>query len=806
MWQDKIRNPNCDLCPLHEGAEFVCLMGQGSRKAKVMIVGEAPGEREDEEHVAFVGPSGQLLRRSLKQVGIDPEDCYITNVAKCRPPDNRNPTKTEAKICSTTYLQQELQRVQPDFILGVGNAPLAAFTRNSGITKHRGKTYGLGVGTFFPTFHPAYVLRSPQHGPTFRSDLQRFARLVRGEEAPAGTRTNAKIVTTKGHLRWLLNKLDQAKVISFDLETSSEGSGKTLRYHQPWDQDGRIVMVGFSWEPGQGVAVPIHHSSRSWRDPDAVLDLFRPALSSPDKKLIAHNGKFDIRWLASRGIFANLSFDTMLACHLLDENRSKALENLSQIIFGVDGWKQGGDITKDAYNADLRTLGIYQAKDVDYTLRLYHHFKAQLIDQPRLARIMAWLMMPASNALTQVESVGMYVHGKRLKKQLVHYRRERDALETEIEEYAGRPINIRSPQQVSRFLFGDLKLNPVKQTKTGNDSTDEHSLLVLKDEHPVMPLILRYRTVDMKYLRTYLEKWDEWRDTRSRVHTTYKLFGTVTGRLSSEKPNLQQVPRESTLRSCFGAPEGWSFVEADYAQIELRIAAMLSDDPVLLRIFHTGGDPHLSTAAQISGLTEAEVQASDRAGKTEHRKRAKPVNFGFLYEMGEDKFIDYAFDNYGITVTPQEAHDYRKAYFDLYSRLPAWHDRQKRLANQYGRVVSPLGRVRHLPDIGSNEKQVRAEAERQAINSPVQSTASDLMLVSLVRMVEEFHPSVARAVGTVHDSILAECKDSEVEETTQQMRHIMEVEALRLVKKKFGANITVPIKVDIKVGKYWGAS
>lgn len=812
-WQDKIRDPHCELCPLHRSAEYVCLMGEGSRKSKIMIVGEAPGEREDEEHVAFVGPSGQLLRRELEAVGIRADDCYITNVAKCRPPENRTPTKAEAKVCATTYLAAELERVKPDYVLGVGNAPLSAFTRNSGITKHRGKSYTLGGGSvFFPTFHPAYVLRSPQHGPVFRSDLERFGRLVRGENSPAAG-TKVKLVRTTSQLKWLLRQLSKAKVISFDLETSSEGSGKTLRYHQPWDPGGRIVMLGVSWAPGMGVAVPIHHVESPWKDPDRVLRLFKSCLEAPDKKTIAHNGKFDCKWLASRGIFVKLSFDTMLAAHVLDENRSKGLEALSQIIFGVDSWKEGGEITKDAYNAPLRQLALYQAKDVDYPLRLYEYFKAQFKDDERLARIMAWLMMPASDVLTQVETVGMYVHRPHLRVQLKKYLLERQELEDKMLRYVPKEkranFNFRSTKQVPQWLFGDLGLNPVKTTKASTEenpkySTDEHTLLVLRDQHPVVPLLLRYRTVDMKFIRTYLSKWDVWRDGRSRIHTNYKLYGTVTGRLSSEHPNLQQVPRESTLRTCFGAPKGWTLLEADYAQVELRIAAMLSGDPTLLRIFHTGGDPHLATASEIAGLTPTEVLASDKTGRTEHRKRAKPVNFGFLYGMGEAKFIDYAFDNYGVTVTEEEAHEYRKKYFRLYNRLLPWHDRQRRLAHNLGYVTAPNGRKRRLPDVYSEDKQVVAEAERQAINSPVQVLASDLMLLSLVLLGPRLRPSVARPVGTVHDSLLFEIKNGYLDEHRALIRHVMEVETLRQMRRKFGCNITVPIKVDFKVSQYWG--
>lgn len=808
-WQDRIRDPHCELCPLHESADYVCLMGTGPKRAQIMIVGEAPGEREDEQHAAFVGPSGQLLRESLRKAGISPEDCYITNAAKCRPPDNRTPTRSEAKTCAGTYLQRELERVKPHIVVPVGNAALQAFGK-SGITKHRGAAFQLADDMVaFPTFHPAYVLRSPQHRPTFDSDLQRLGRLSRGEASQAEA-TQVKIVRTPSQLKWLRRQLEKAPFIYFDLETSSEGSGKDHRYHKPWDPDGQIVMAGFTWREGLGVAVPLHHAESPWRDPDRVLRYLKPALEREDVKTGAHNGKFDCTWMAAKGIFIRLTFDTMLAAHILDENRAKGLKPLSQILLGVDAYDVGEEL-KDAYNMDLRRLSVYQAKDVDYGFRLRNQFKPALLAEPRLARIFKDLMMPANHELVKVETIGMYVHGKRLKKQLVAKEKERDKIEAKLRSYVPvdkrETINFRSPQQVGKWLFGDLGLPLIEKTKSGAPSTAEGVMNQLSSRHPACKLLLRYRTVDQKHIRSYLLSWDEKRDRRSRVHTNYKLFGTVTGRLSSEKPNLQQVPRDGTMRSVFGAPEGWVFLDADYSQIELRIAAMLSGDPTLLRIFATGGDPHLTTAADISQLSEKQVlrlegtRAKDGT-IIEHRKRAKPVNFGYLYGMGEDKFIDYARDNYGIEVTKAQSHRYRTRFFELYSELPRWHERQRRMVRALGRVHSPIGRIRHLPDVYSGDRKVRAEAERQAINSPVQSFASDLMLLSLVRLSHRLDSRLARIVGTVHDSILFEIHETYLQEAARIIREVMM--DMNEVRRLFGTDVTVPIEVELKAGQYWG--
>lgn len=768
-------------------------MGSGPRNAKVMVLGEAPGYREDEEHAAFVGPSGMLLREELQRAGLRPEDCYISNISKCRPPDNRTPTKTEARMCADTYLLQELEAVDPDFILLLGNAPLQALTRNSGITKHRGNTWG-EEPMMFAAFHPAYVLRQPQHLTLFRSDMERFVRLTQGKTSTAA-KTKVKIVKSVSGLKKLYAQLMKAKVISYDVETTGL---------EEWREDAKIVSISFTWEAGQASVVPLHHCTEPWSDPDRVLRFFKPCLERTDAKYVAHNGKFDCRWLARFGVYVPQTFDTMLAAHILDENRLKGLKPLSQVLLGVDAYDVGGDV-KDCFNMDLRRLCIYNGKDTDYTYRLRDIFKQELLDEPRLGRIFAKLMMPASNLLTQVERGGMYVDQKRLQGQLeslsARHSELRKLMCKHVPKHKRELINFNSYPQVGEWLFKDLKLNPLKLTKTGNASTDESVLLQLKDDHPAVKYLLENRGV-VKNLG-YLRSWEEKLDDKSRIHTNHKLFGTVTGRLSSEKPNLQQVPREGTMRTCFGAPPGWLFLESDYSQVELRIAAMLAHEPTLLRIFATGGDPHLTTACQVSGLTPEQIRESDGSGKTEHRKKAKAVNFGFLYGMGAPKFVTYARDNYGVVVSEEEAERVRRRFFSTYPKLIPWHERQRRLVHRYQRVHSPIGRVRHLPDVLSQDRDIVAEAERQAINSPVQSLASDLMLLSMVRLSASLRSSEARIVGTVHDAILFEVREAALQKVASEVRSVMQ--DMSLVKRLFGADITVPIEVELKVGTQWGA-
>jgi DNA polymerase-1 len=248
----------------------------------------------------------------------------------------------------------------------------------------------------------------------------------------------------------------------------------------------------------------------------------------------------------------------------------------------------------------------------------------------------------------------------------------------------------------------------------------------------------------------------------------------------------------------FGAPPGWSFVEADYSQIELRIAAFIANERHMIDLYNQGADIHMTTAMAVTGLPKSAVTKEIR------KKVGKPVNFGFLYGMGWRKFIETAFNNYGAVFNEAEAQGYRKAYFDLFPDLVRWHERQRRLVREYGRVQSPLGRVRHLPDIYSPEKGVQAEAERQAINSPVQGFASDMALLSMTLINAEFRRQgiAGNCLGLVHDAINFEIRDDDLWRALPIIKDIMEDPTP--LRKKFGTVLTIPIIADLKIGRHWG--
>lgn len=797
------RNPSCDLCPLHEGAETVCLV-HNLRKADVMLIGEAPGANEDTHGKPFIGQSGALLNRALNDFAkVDRADCYVTNVAKCRPPDNRTPARKEIQTCVDEYLTEEIARVGPRFILTMGNSALLGVLGKSGIMKHHGtpvqSMFDEQVVTVLPTIHPAAVLRNPKWGEDFALDLVRFGELIRGERKTPKTRV--KIIRTAKQLKWLRDKLMQAKVISWDIETYTEPAEEPYVHtnFQYWHRNSsHIASIAFAWEEGVTAFIPMWHESSRYKNTHGILQFLKPALERKNCVYVTHNGKFDASWMKAFDVDVPQSFDTMLASHVLDENREKKLKSLARNMLGADGYDVGEELS-NASTVPLKRLAVYNGKDADYTLRLAKHFRRELAKDTGAARLFTKLLMPASRALTDIESVGVAIDPERWRARHDEAQEHCDRLQAKIEKLipeSFRPINLRSPQQMARLLYGHMKLPvTVVSKKTGDPSTAEGVLLRLPRNNKIVPALLEYRKW-YKYLSTYLLPWwFEHRDRNGRIRSSYKPSGTVTGRLSGTG-GIQQIPRDPLIRSIVCAEDGWQLFVADYSQIELRIAALLSNEERMLRQFINKEDIHMIRAMKITRKARAsEVTKEERA-------RAKPVSFGFLYGMGAKNFVDYAFAEYGVDYTEEQAQEVRRGFFGDYPALLPWHARQRRLAQRYYKVSSPMGRVRHLPDILSNNEKVRGEAERQAINSPVQVMASDIMLLALIELHRILPPDEARIVFTIHDSIGFEIADGFVKTWAPVIREVMEDTGR--VERQFKCEINVPITVDCEVGSHFG--
>jgi DNA polymerase I-like protein with 3'-5' exonuclease and polymerase domains len=499
------------------------------------------------------------------------------------------------------------------------------------------------------------------------------------------------------------------------------------------------------------------------------------------------------------------------------------LKPMARTLLGVEPWDVD---TSDLLSEPLRPTLKYNGLDTWYGAHVSFILKKQLREQPRLAALMKRLMVPASNVFTEIEMKGIWVDVDKLDTNAKIAKETLDGIDAQLLEHVPdkslwpsniKEVNFNASNFARWWLFDYLELPILARGKDKEDGTPgapsmAESLLQrlqVSHPHPVLDLLLE-RVKWQKFHSSFFSAYQEQIDADHRIHTTFKLTGTVTGRLSSGKGdqekvtgkvqnrgvNLQQVPRDKFVKGIFGGPPGHVFLECDYSQVELRVAAFIADETTMKTLYKTGQDIHTATAMKMTGKSAQQVTKDER-------KKAKPVNFGFLYGMSSDTFVETAWTQYGVEVTPEESVAFRRAYFQQFPKLVDWHRRQKSLVRKYGRVQSPLGRVRHLPDIESRDRKVKAEAERQAINSPVQSFASDLCILALISITKEFKKRgmKSRSLGTVHDAINWEIPIDELRIAAPIIKHHMENQP---IEEWFGVVCDVPIIGDVALSRMWG--
>ena len=784
---------NCTKCSLYKTAQSVCLLGQGPKPAKVMFIGEAPGHREDDINKPFQGDAGKILDEIFQAIGIQRSKVYITNTVRCRPPKNRKPKAPEIKACRV-WLEYELDKVKPDYIVLLGAIALKNFPelKKASISSVRGRFFQIDGYSIFPTYHPAAVLYDENKKAVLRVDLENFWNAVNGKNVTQKNGFNPRLVESKSDLEACYADLQQTKVIALDIETESLN---------PWGAD-QITMIGLGTRTTQWV-IPLQH-----KDSEFCKLLNKPKLFRnlgrilADKKVVAQNGKFDTLWIKVKyGVDIKVSHDTMIMSYLLDENTPNNLKFLASTYFGAPDY----DLTTDQKkgSAPLKMLAEYNANDVYYTRKLFFLFWKKMNLDFRLMNFYRHVMMPAVEVFREIEYNGIYAQPQMLSDLKDYLAKELKKVSRKLKKYGD--INWNSPQQVANLLFDKLELKPLDYTETGNPSTAESVMKRLAKKHEVAAHILKYREY-FKQANTFVSSWEN-KALDNRLHPTFNLIkvwereeskGTVTGRLSCTNPNLQQVPRDPKLRSILQAPEGWTFVEADLSQIELRIVAMLSGDPAMKLAFQTGQDIHIKTAEMVSGRHMSDFSGFEAK---EWRKKAKAVNFGLVYGMGVDGFLVYARDKYEVEFSYDEGEEIRERYFRTYKGLRPWYKRQIRLARLNGYVRCLSGRTRHLPNINSSNKGLRSYAERQAINSPVQGFASDITLMAAIEIHQTFTRDVVRLVGTVHDSILMEVRNDFLEGVVHKVHEIMKNPKLF---ETLGITPTVPVLAEVSVGA-WGS-
>lgn len=772
------RNPKCRLCSLHESASTVCLMGHGKVPSKVMLFGEAPGAKEDECGLPFQGRAGDLLNRLLKDAGLSREKVYIANPVRCRPPDNRSPSNKEIKACSV-YTPGEIEKVNPKYVILMGATALKAVLGEKGITEKHGSIIKRDGITYLPTFHPAAALHDPKRFGPLQEDFKKFGRIIAGKSEKK-TPLNIIEIVNRRTFDACLKDIVSSDLVSFDTETTGldpRADGAAINTLQIGTRATQwILPLEISWSPWKG-------------DRKAQLHMVK-AIAQAIKKVdevTGQNAKFDnlFLWILY-GVRFKLTFDTMLSSHILDENSPSGLKYRAKVDLGApdydieaDEKKGGGAISKEKFM-------VYGASDVYYTRKLALNHRKRLRSEEGLWNLFTWLIMPAARVLEKIEFEGLYINQKQkaeVRKQLV---KNISVCERRLKMIAD--INWGSPDQVAEVLFKKLRMKVLDYTPGGKPSTAETVMKQLAEKHPAPSLLLQLRGYQ-KQLSTYVDGWDPLMHG-DRVYLGLRLNGTVTGRLSSR---LHQVPRDPLIRSLIDAPPGWVFWSADFSQIELRIAALFAGDVAMIELFKTGADIHLATAAEILGKHPDDVTK-------EERKMAKAINFGLIYGMSYRKLTIYARDKYEVIITDNQSKQFRNRFFGKYSGLLPWHDRVRRLVAGEGRVRSPIGRIRRLPEIYSPDEGLRKQAERNAINSPVQGFASDLKLMSLVEIDRVINWSDCKIVGEVHDAILGMVRKEKADFYLKKIKAIMESPPLL---KKFGVKIPFPIVADVEIGP-WG--
>lgn len=533
-----------------------------------------------------------------------------------------------------------------------------------------------------------------------------------------------------------------------------------------------------------------------------VIDMTRPEgegklrtifykLKDRKAKCIFQNGNFDtlfIEWKYKLKL--PVYDDVMLMGTAYDLSAEHGLKKMAQAYLGVEDWDIPNKDKLMKGKDSKETLIPYLKKDVKYTWRLYRFFCKNLNEQQM--KVYKKLLRPAYAMYKDIERTGIYFDRDKFQEVQKKYK---DLEEEKLKELNSHyNINWNSPQQKANALFLDPdgeKLPILRTTPKGAPSADAATLTRLASQGYELPqLMLEYSSANTLN-KMFLNRWGEDSSYDGRIHASYKLTNVVSGRTSSSNPNLQQVPRTPDVRGLFHAPEGRCFFEADYSQLELRIAAHYANEPTMLRIYRENGDIHTETAKLMTG---------GREPTKDERRKAKAVNFGFLYGMGAKKFVDYAYDSYGVVFTLSEAEKFRELFFAKYSRLLPWHEEQRRLAEALGGVPNLFGRFRKLPKIYADNWKDKGEAERRSINTPVQGSGSDILLSAAMQVKEELEPYGLKIVGTVHDSILGEFPEENKDWFVERIREIMIHPKLL---DEFGVELRCPLDCDIGVGP-WG--
>ncbi|MES2199720.1 MAG: DNA polymerase I [Chlamydiota bacterium] len=597
------------------------------------------------------------------------------------------------------------------------------------------------------------------------------------EEEPLPLQQDYKTITSLEELQELLSLLQKKSSICFDTETT------TLR-----PMESSLVGIGLGCLPRKAYYIPLN-GKLARQD---VLHFLTVLFSTKHLSFYGHNIKYDLHILTNEGIpLPKIDFDTTLASYLLTPHNPKhGLDDLCMAYFShakipLEDLVGKGKSQISIEQVAIDRLSRYCCESIDYIMRLKELLTKKL-DEKNLLSVLQTIELPLLPVLLSMERKGLFLDLPFIRKLSYDFSQKIASLETTIHEMAGETFNVNSPKQLSTILFTKLGLHPPKKTQTGF-STSAEVLEGLAAKSPIIAPILEYRQME-KLRSTYTDALqEEVNPFTHRIHCNFNQSMTATGRLSCQNPNLQNIPVRTEdgkkIRMAFRPEkEDWNYLSADYSQIELRLLAHLSEDPILLQAFTSGEDVHAHTASVIFNIPLADVTS-------EMRHRAKAVNFGVIY--GQQAFGL----SQGLKMTYHEASRFIDTYFDRYKKVKDYIEHCKEFARKNEFVLTMTGRQRPIPDIHSKNPMLKALAERLAVNSPLQGTAADLIKLAMIHIQEHWKFKESFMILQIHDELLFEASKEELHPLSlfvkEHMEHVF--------------SLKVPLVVDISIGKNWGA-
>ena len=823
-----MHGPHCEGCPLAGKAEAI--PPRGASDARFFVVTDSPSAKPESYGRLLSSSAMTIFARNMREQGFEKEDFVFYPQVRCVYDKDQFTNKEKnaiAKFCRP-YLVEEVNKRNPDVVIPLGGeAASQVFGRAVKITKSRGVASRLPdfrSPIILPTLNPSMAAMYPQHEATIRSDCATLGRLVDSgydiRKANSGMLGEYEFIDDLGFLL-----KEKPSIIAYDTETTDTS----------WFAPGATILtMQFCIEPGKAYMLPWDHkdAKRTLRQKSRLREQLIRLLCDPKRKVIGQNAKFDALFTyAVTGVRYRIGGDTQMLATLIDENvyGNSQADLVKRYVPDMAGYSDVFDAEIDKSKmADLpldQKFLDYGCGDADSLLRLHEVLYSEVAKDKKLLCHYENVSIPGLNAFTSLDLRGLHVDEAAV-----------DEFEKVVEEeLAGMKSSLlkQVPASIKRahvdkglkfsradFLLDILfrhkdgfRLKPKVFTKTTarlppekrvpSTSSKDH-LPYFFDECPFTYELAEYIKLS-RLLGTNIKGFKKKYIVDGMVRPTYRLDVTVTGRTSSENPNGQNIPkrgkRAKAYRKIFVAPPGYFFLEADYSQAELRIAADMANDPTLLRLYREGKDVHIATVLDVLGISREQYYSDSKDQQTLWRTQAKAVNFGLIYGMWYKKLQAYAKTQYGADFTEAESKKYWGNFFAKYYNLEPWHKKTKQFARENGYVRSYSGRIRHLPTIYSENEFIVQEAERQAVNSPVQEFPSTLGVMASSRIDEGIEHECLAIVAFVHDAIYSYVKCEYLEWGAQILRHYMESIP---IKKIFGVELKVPMVADVSFGVNMG--